>query len=149
LSDPASARLVYRRATASDVPVLRAHYGRPEVRRFLWDDVAPDDETLLAVMSGCLALWTLRSIDEPDRVIGSVGLRERAEGVEILYSLDGDRWGQGLASEAARAVVEHAFAAMELPRVHAGVDAGNERSTAVLRLLGFTPAGEGLWAIER
>jgi hypothetical protein len=46
---------------------------------------------------------------------------------------------EGYATEAARAVVEHALGPLGLPEVLAEVDAGNAASVAVVERLGMTP----------
>jgi len=46
---------------------------------------------------------------------------------------------QGYATEAARAVVEHALVGLGLPEVLAEVDEGNAASVAVVKRLGMTP----------
>ena len=97
---------------------------------------------------GCLAV-VLRS---EDRFIGYCGLQlylwERqpfsSPEVELFYKLGRDYWGQGYATEAARALVNHAFQALRLPRLVSWALAENERSVALLRRLGFEvqPAAE-------
>jgi RimJ/RimL family protein N-acetyltransferase len=97
---------------------------------------------------GCFAV-TLR---DDGRFIGYCGLQlylwERhpfsTPEVELFYKLGRDFWGQGYATEAGRAVIEHAFSTLRLPRLVSWADAGNERSIALLRRLGFevTPAEE-------
>ena len=55
-----------------------------------------------------------------DTVIGYCGFHHHAEvpgEVEIGYRLHPDYWNRGLITEAARAVRDHAFAALKLPRV--------------------------------
>jgi RimJ/RimL family protein N-acetyltransferase len=58
---------------------------------------------------------------------------------EIYYSLAPGAWGNGFATEAARAVVDYALGQFGLPEVLAEVDEGNGASVAVIRRLGMTP----------
>jgi RimJ/RimL family protein N-acetyltransferase len=60
--------------------------------------------------------------------------------VEIGWHLHPDSWGQGYATEAARAVLGHAFAA-GLPEVIAVIHVGNAASQAVTRRLGMEDRG--------
>lgn len=60
--------------------------------------------------------------------------------VEILYSLEGRVWGKGLATEAARAVLEHAFLHLGLPHVAGSADDANTASLRVLQRLEMAPA---------
>ncbi|MFF8093219.1 GNAT family N-acetyltransferase [Streptomyces sp. NPDC016675] len=59
-------------------------------------------------------------------------------GVEAGWRLARPAWGNGYATEAARAVVGFAFEELELAEVLAVTAAGNLRSQAVMRRLGMT-----------
>lgn len=59
-------------------------------------------------------------------------------GVEAGWRLARPAWGHGYATEAARAVVAHAFGALGLAEVLAVTTATNLRSQAVMRRLGMT-----------
>lgn len=62
--------------------------------------------------------------------------------VEVAYLVARHRWGEGFAKEAARAIVDHAFAHLGLDRVICLVDPGNGASAAVARACGLTLAGD-------
>ena len=64
-----------------------------------------------------------------------------ADRAEIGYWLRADRTGQGLASEAARALVDVAAGLPRLTHVEIRCDARNAASSAVPRRLGFTLSG--------
>ena len=76
-----------------------------------------------------------------DEVIGDCGLEwmELDDGpvAELGYDLRPDRWGQGFATEAAGAVVEHARSVLALPRLISLVRRDNERSASVARRIGM------------
>ncbi|TDD75758.1 GNAT family N-acetyltransferase [Actinomadura rubrisoli] len=72
----------------------------------------------------------------PDGLGGPDG---RGVDVEILYSLEPDRWGLGLAAEASRAVLDYAFGVVGLHRVTAEIDAGNASSAEIAERLGMRP----------
>ncbi len=80
---------------------------------------------------------------EGGHLIGQCGLRfvPEAEAVELLYLLNKTHWGKGLASEAARAAVDHAFSAADLPALFAVTSPLNAGSRGVLRKLGFIEQG--------
>jgi RimJ/RimL family protein N-acetyltransferase len=90
---------------------------------------------------GCFAV----TLKDEGRFIGYCGLQlylwERqplsSPEVELFYKLGRDYWGQGYATEAAHAVIDHAFNTLRLPRLVSWADAQNERSVALLRRLGF------------
>jgi RimJ/RimL family protein N-acetyltransferase len=72
-------------------------------------------------------------------LVGSAGLRPLEDlGLEIFYSLAPGSWGNGYATEAARAVVERALGPLGLPEVLAEVDKGNVASVAVVGRPGMT-----------
>ncbi|SHN43761.1 GNAT family N-acetyltransferase [Cryptosporangium aurantiacum] len=131
-----TARLVLRPATDADVPALRAHWNRPEVRRFLFDDTPVG----VAQARGLLPdVWVVHK-RTGTTFVGAVGLRQLDDvGHEVLYSLEPTHQGSGYATEAAAAVVDHALDTLELPYVVAEVDEANVASAAVARRLGMTP----------
>ena len=58
--------------------------------------------------------------------------------VEIGWRLAADRWGRGLATEGARAVVDYAFNTLQLPSLVSFTVAENQRSRRVMEKLGMT-----------
>jgi RimJ/RimL family protein N-acetyltransferase/pimeloyl-ACP methyl ester carboxylesterase len=77
---------------------------------------------------------------ETGELVGCCGLHPRAgeEGVvELGFHLRPQFWGQGFASEAARAVVQYAFETLWVKGVFAGHHPENEASRRVLERLGF------------
>ncbi len=78
------------------------------------------------------------------RVVGSADLDEIEAGVgDLGYWLDEAVWGQGLAREAAGALVEFGFSALGLRAITAGHAADNPASGRVLQSLGFRWAADG------
>ena len=72
------------------------------------------------------------------QVIGGIGI----EG-ELGYWLAEPWWGRGLATEAARAVTDHAFTALGRTELDASYQMGNDASRRILLGLGFAETGEG------
>lgn len=70
--------------------------------------------------------------------LGMIGLDH-----QFGYWLDRAAWGQGLATEAARAVLAAHFSDPAAAPVHAGYFEGNARSARVLTKLGFREIGRG------
>jgi len=83
---------------------------------------------------------TLKSGDRAP--IGVIGLQPRPEGCELGYWLGKAFWGRGLAAEAAGAMIDAFFRVTEAPGVTAASLPENAASQAVLRRIGFRPAGE-------
>ncbi|HET7901399.1 MAG TPA: GNAT family N-acetyltransferase [Candidatus Nanopelagicales bacterium] len=72
--------------------------------------------------------------------LGMTGLHHQEsfpDDVEAAWRLHPDHWGHGYAAEAARAWVDHGFAAYELPRIISTTDPDNLRSQAVMRRCGL------------
>jgi RimJ/RimL family protein N-acetyltransferase len=85
------------------------------------------------------------------RLIGCVDVDEIEQGEGVLgYWLERAAWGQGLASEAARAVIAFVFTRIGLGRLRSGHAFDNPASGLVLRKLGFEPSGETrVWSRPR
>ena len=149
---PISTRRVTIRAVGGqDLPDLLEINGDDEVTRFLpyatWR-CALDGTTWLARMvalaqSGSgVQLVIARNTD--DKVIGTVLLfrfDEASARVELGYVLGRPYWRQGLATEALRAVCEHAFGQLAVRHIEAEVNPDNDASNALLRSLGFVHEG--------
>jgi RimJ/RimL family protein N-acetyltransferase len=77
-------------------------------------------------------------------LVGLVGLARPAfeahftPCVEIGWRLAAEHWGQGYATEAATAVLAHAFSPLGLPEVVAFTVPANQRSRRVMERLGMT-----------
>ncbi len=76
---------------------------------------------------------------ETDRYIGTCGLgpSEQDGAVELFYSIIREEQGKGYATEAARALVEHAWQASDASAVVAFIMPDNKASAAVVSHLGF------------
>lgn len=124
LSDPAI--YAHENEPPASVAWLRARYARLESRR------SPDgrEEWLN---------WVLRLHDGP--AIGYVQATVHAGGrADVAYVLGSAWWGQGLASEAVRAMVEELRQRHGVQRLHAVLKSANERSLKLLQRMGFVPA---------
>lgn len=141
-------RLVLRRLERRDLPHLTGLYGNPIVRRFFPEGVltpAETQEELEWFLNGHpehpeLGLWA--TIDKASGAfIGRCGLLpweiDGRHEVEVAYLLDPAFWGRGLASEAARGIVAHAFGMLGLKRLIALIDAENTASIRVAEAAGL------------
>jgi ribosomal-protein-alanine N-acetyltransferase len=70
---------------------------------------------------------------------GFCGFRyiDDAPDIELLYGLLPDYWGQGLATEAARAALAYGFDAALFTRVYVRTDVPNRASVRVMERLGM------------
>lgn len=85
---------------------------------------------------------------QDDRVIGNVLLvplpnrqRQPSGKVEIGWHLNPAYWGQGFATETAKAILRYGFEQLELPHIYAVTYPDNVRSQAVTRRLGMVSLG--------
>jgi RimJ/RimL family protein N-acetyltransferase len=88
--------------------------------------------------------WGLWAVEHDGRFLGFAGLSpvgfeaHFTPATEIGWRLRRDAWGQGFATEAARAVVAFAFDDLGIRELVSFTSVGNERSRAVMRRLGMT-----------
>ncbi len=88
-------------------------------------------------------LITRSGVEGPAAVVGAVGLGidPAHRWAELGYWIGKDFWGAGYATEAARAVLEHAFAALGLQRIQAHFMTINPASGRVLEKIGMRREG--------
>lgn len=79
-----------------------------------------------------------------NRLLGRVGLKywPQFQETEAGWLLGRDAWGQGYATEAARACLNWGFARLPVAYITAMIHPGNTRSIRVGQRLGFEPARE-------
>lgn len=144
----ATARLVLRPFAMSDVAPYAAIRAKPEVVAMLPggpEAVARADDDaarLVAAWAGArpgVAPWAVEARGD-GRLLGHLGLRPLPElggQTELLYMLDSDVWGRGLATEGGQSALGAAFGPLGLHRVIALARTENARSVAVMRKLGM------------
>ena len=77
-------------------------------------------------------------------LIGNCGIRRKPENdweADIGYELAPTQWGNGYATEAARALVDYGFEELRLDRISSWCIADNTASARVLERLGFRQEG--------
>ncbi len=140
-------RMLLRRFTQDDAPLLVALDSDPEVMRWLTGGVptAPasvEDEVLPRILTGYAdprGPGFLAALDRSSgEWLGWFELRPVAgRGLELGYRLRRAVWGRGLATEGARALVRAAFAEFGADRVFAETMAVNRASRRVLEKAGL------------
>ncbi len=135
-------RLLLRPMTASDFRFFARLVGNREVRRYLggpvpWTRRFP---RFIAYLRGApdTGVWVAQ-IKGPAGAVGLVELGPHVDGDdhELSFQFDPEFWGQGLAREAASAVMTHALTDRGLPRIIAETQRANEASCRLLRHLGM------------
>lgn len=150
-------RLRLRRWTDEDIPRLFEIYSDPKVTRFLpglhvesVDQIAARHPALLSTYTRYgpgYGVWAAELLDA-QQVIGTVMLKnlpgmgdDITEDIEVGWHLASQSWGQGYATEMARAVVDYGLETQGLKRIHAIALLENEASFAVMRRLGMRRLG--------
>ena len=146
-----SERLRLRPYRSSDTDAMFRLYSDPRVMRYWsfspWTERSQAEAYLkraLAEMAeGRVLPWALATRAD-DRLVGTLTLfaLDPVQGrAEVGYSLEPKLQGQGMASEALRLGLGHAFDVLRLRRVEADVDPRNVPSCRLLERLGFRLEG--------
>ena len=75
------------------------------------------------------------------KIVGGAGARVQGHTVEIGYVFERASWEKGYATEAARAIIDHALASPEIWRVQAHCSADNPASERVMAKCGMQKEG--------
>lgn len=145
-------RLILREPIEGDAEALHAAvFGDPVAMRYIGDG---SPRTVEQVRSSqhrkidCLTkhgvtLWTV-ILRETGEVVGDCGvipIAWQGPAFELAYRFGKMAWGQGLATEAGRAALTHAWEATDLPEITGVTDLRNDASQRVLTKLGFEDLG--------
>jgi len=144
-----TARLILRHLEPCDLDALFALYRDPDVRRYFPDGtltLAETREELDWFRHGhptfpALGLWA--TVERSSGAfLGRCGLLpweiDGKQEVELAYLIDKTRWGEGLATEAALAIVNYAQRQLKLDRLICLIMPGNVASTTVAEKVGMT-----------
>lgn len=142
-------RLALRHLVREDLESLFALYRDPEMRRYFPDGTRTREETqaeLEMFLHGHpvrpeLGLWA--TVARPAHTfLGRCGLLPwQIEGqpeVELAFLIDKSRWREGLATEAALAIVEYARSKLRLRRLICLITPGNSASVRVAEKVGMS-----------
>ena len=144
-------RVILRWISEDDIDSLYEIFSNPHVMRY-WSTVPlPNREAAVALQreiadgneNETMFKWGL-ALRDSNTVIGTTTLfnlnldNGRAE---LGYAMSHEHWGKGYMNEALKALVSHAFEAMDLRRLEADVDPRNAASIRVLEKLGFQREG--------
>lgn len=146
-------RLYLRQWQASDFAIFAAMNADPEVMKYfpkllsakVSDIIASKCQQLIEDNGwGFWALSLKKGSNKNDAFIGFVGLNQThadmsfAPCVEIAWRLRKEFWGQGYATEAARASLDFAFSELELDEVVAFTAVINKRSQLLMKRIRMT-----------
>jgi RimJ/RimL family protein N-acetyltransferase len=133
----AIAALVNDRRIAENTSRIPHPYGLADAHAFLTAANTDDGEIAFAISS------------PSGGIVGCCGIAKLdGETPEIGYWLGVPFWGKGYATEAARAVIDHAFGTLGYDTLLAGARVSNPASRRVLEKCGFQWTGVGLYRIR-
>ena len=145
-------RLLIREFVEVDEADVHEYASDPEVARYMeWGPNTPQET------KDFFARRFARNAEQPrveyemaivlraeNKVVGGVGVRMKSaanrEG-DVGYVLNRRYWGQGIVTEAARAMVEFGFGQLGFHRIYATCDAENPASARVMQKLGMQYEG--------
>jgi RimJ/RimL family protein N-acetyltransferase len=146
-------RLRLRPRTLADLDASLAMDLDPQVHRYIFAKTPDPDHWRARITAQITSgwppiggLWAVERQDEPG-FLGWCGLfpLNHSGLIEIGYRYVRAAWGQGIGSEAARAVLEHGFRALALDPIVAVAHPENRASQRVLEKIGLQPAGEAYY----
>lgn len=144
-------RLLLRPLSPEDAGDLIEFAGDFDVARMTSDIPHPLDRTKALAWLTPSRGETRFALVRESRMIGSAGYFKRAAQVaELGFWIGRPFWGQGLATEAGRAIVRHAFQEGDVERLTSSHFVDNPASGRVLAKLGFEANGRGrIWSSAR
>jgi [ribosomal protein S5]-alanine N-acetyltransferase len=150
-----TARLVLKNFAESDIPELVPLIGAPEVAETTLRIPHPYEERhareFLLSQAKENELRLIIRLRSDGRLCGGIGLHpdNQHQRAEIGYWIGVPFWGNGYATEAARAVVCYGFEQLKFNRISAAHFAGNAASGRVLQKIGMQYEGRMRQAIRK
>lgn len=145
-------RLTLRELRLTDFDAVHAYASDPEVSRYMNWGPNTEDETRTFIQRALAqqqcrdrAIYQLAICLRAGELIGGCGLYvtdQQARQGFIGYVLHRAHWGNGYATECARALLSHGFGALGLHRIWTDCDTENRASAHVLEKVGMRREGE-------
>lgn len=139
-------QLSFRRLALDDLDNIFALYHSPDVRKYYSEGIPTYEETRHELEYECypkygFGLWAT-IYKKTGKFIGRCGLCpmdiEGQEEIEVAYMLAKEYWGQGLATEAAHAILHYGFEQAGLSRLICVINPANLVSARVAEKIGMT-----------
>jgi ribosomal-protein-alanine N-acetyltransferase len=146
-------RLLIREAKLEDWPAVHAMHSLPEIDKYNTLGIPEDEQSTKDIVGRWITeqtdeMWRNRAFMVVDKateaIVGECGLRagrvKYGEG-EIWFKFHVDFWGQGFATETAKALLAFGFDTLKMHRIEAGCAVENRASAGVLEKIGMTREG--------
>ena len=145
-------RLVLRPLVDGDAGDVYQYACNPRVARFtLWEPHESQLESLEFIQGYAMSNYahgvpdpfgiTLRGDGKEVGTVGCFWVSREHRCMELGYALDEPMWGQGIATEASRGVLDYVFSHFEVERVQARCKKENVASARIMEKLGMRYEG--------
>lgn len=140
-------RLLIREFTTEDLPKLIELRTKPEVYKFLGGEILQNPESIEKRMQFYIDCYKTYGFGmsaviwkETGEMIGWSGIQplDDTGEIEVGYGFSEEFWGKGLATECAKAWLDHGFNKANLERIVAVAYPDNTASWGVMEKLGMT-----------
>lgn len=139
-------RLILRAFRESDCPAIAALHGDPEVARFIRSQPEPELAKAWDYIAVQLGHWVMKgqgkwaAIERSSgRLIGRIGYFDAPydwPGLELGWTLSRECWGNGYATEGARAALDWGFKTLNAAEIISAIHPDNTPSIRVAERLG-------------
>lgn len=137
-------RLLLREFTPADAPLLTSLNSDPEVIRYTGDGHVESEaealriieEIILPQYANRIGRWAVHLRDTRE-FIGWCGLKQIGDEIDLGYRFYKQHWGQGYATEAAKACLRYGLNEMRFPQVIAKAMYDNHGSIRVMQKIGM------------
>lgn len=147
-------RLVLRKITLDDTGDIFDYGKMPEVSRFcIWETHISDEDAKAYIRSAIAKYENNEPSDwgiflkSENKLIGAIGfvfVSHRNMSCEVGYAISKNHWGQGITTEALKAVINHLFNDMGFHRVEARCYFENVGSYRVMEKAGMSYEGTAI-----
>lgn len=146
-------RLKLKEITPDDINDIHRLYSFPEIDEYNTMGIPESIDETIEIVRLMIDVqqteerksYTWKSVrKDSNEFVGTAGINlsaNRFKMGEIFYELFPSQWGQGFATEVAKALIKAGFEVFHLHRVEAGVATENIRSIRVLEKSGMTREG--------
>lgn len=142
-----TSRLKLRPYVKEDLDALHRIFIDPQVRKYLCDDKIMPREWIATEIENntkCFeqhgfGQWSI-FLKETSELIGFCGFRffyDNPPELQLLYGLSPQNWGKGIATEAAKVMIQHGFTENKLQQIMTATDVENIASIRVMERVGM------------
>jgi RimJ/RimL family protein N-acetyltransferase len=146
-------RLILRQFIEADAPLILKLNSDPEIVKYVHEPTLRTIEHAQEILNSIilpqyknnLGRWAIHTKEDLE-FIGLCGLKYRPEPdeIDLGYRLMQKAWGNGYATEAAKASLEHGFTKLNLKLITGRAHIENLASIKVLEKIGMNFIGEGI-----